>query len=427
MKNLKTFLYKDFLVMWRDREGLALLFLMPMILVFLMTWLQDSSIKTINESSINVLLINSDSGEASEGLISAFETMPFFKLHTKIDGEIPTIEEAKEEVKNGNYKFGIIIPSTLTESLKEEVLRMIEQQMPGLLKNRKEKINNQQKEIIIFFDPVIKESFRHALLGIIQESMLVAREQIMLSAYGKVLGAITQQKPKEISPENVKLLNIREEFAAEHISSSIPNSSQHNVPAWTIFAMFFIAIPLSGNFIREKDSGNIKRLSAMPVSYLQIVLSKVIVYAAVTFSQALFIFLLGKFILPLTGMPALNVGNCISGLIILTISISLAATGFGVVIGTVARTHSQAAVFGAVSVMILAALGGIWVPTYFFPEFMRILSAFSPLNWAITSYYELMLLDGCLIDIATRIFALIGFFLLTIFVAAYYRRKQNVL
>jgi ABC-2 type transport system permease protein len=31
-----------------------------------------------------------------------------------------------------------------------------------------------------------------------------------------------------------------------------PNSVQHNVPAWTLFAIFFIVIPLSINIVKEK-------------------------------------------------------------------------------------------------------------------------------------------------------------------------------
>ncbi len=36
----------------------------------------------------------------------------------------------------------------------------------------------------------------------------------------------------------------------------ISNSVQHNVPAWSIFAMFFIVIPIAGNMIREREDGS---------------------------------------------------------------------------------------------------------------------------------------------------------------------------
>ena len=36
-----------------------------------------------------------------------------------------------------------------------------------------------------------------------------------------------------------------------------PNSTQHNVPAWTVFAMFFMVVSLGNNVVREKVNESI--------------------------------------------------------------------------------------------------------------------------------------------------------------------------
>ena len=46
-----------------------------------------------------------------------------------------------------------------------------------------------------------------------------------------------------------------------------PNATQHNVPAWTIFAMFFIIMSLGGSVVREKVSGSFIRLKTLPTNY----------------------------------------------------------------------------------------------------------------------------------------------------------------
>jgi ABC-2 type transport system permease protein len=66
----------------------------------------------------------------------------------------------------------------------------------------------------------------------------------------------------------------------------IPNATQHNVPAWTIFAMFFIVMSLGGSVVREKVSGSFIRLKTMPTNYLVGLLSKQITYLGVTMIQA---------------------------------------------------------------------------------------------------------------------------------------------
>ena len=43
---------KETLLLLRDKVGLSILFLMPMILIFVMTLIQDAAFKTINEKAI---------------------------------------------------------------------------------------------------------------------------------------------------------------------------------------------------------------------------------------------------------------------------------------------------------------------------------------------------------------------------------------
>lgn len=45
--------------------------------------------------------------------------------------------------------------------------------------------------------------------------------------------------------------------------------------------------------------------------------------------------------------------------------------GFGIAIGTVAKTQEQSAPFGATAVVILAAIGGVWVPVFMMPRVMQ--------------------------------------------------------
>ena len=61
----------------------------------------------------------------------------------------------------------------------------------------------------------------------------------------------------------------------------------------------------------------------------------------------------------------------------MALATTLAATGYSVLVGTVARTHDQAAVFGMVSVIILAAIGGIWVPVFMMTNMMQAASIIS--------------------------------------------------
>ncbi|HRD37130.1 MAG TPA: ABC transporter permease, partial [Bacteroidia bacterium] len=89
-------------------------------------------------------------------------------------------------------------------------------------------------------------------------------------------------------------------------STLVPNSVQHNVPAWTMFAMFFICIPLSGNIIREREDGSAFRLLTMPGSYVFVLAGKITLYLIVSLIQFALMLSVGLYILPLMGLPTLQ-------------------------------------------------------------------------------------------------------------------------
>jgi len=62
MNRFKYLLYKDFLLLIRDVAGLLLMFLMPILLVILMSSLQNSTLNIVNDVHVPLLLVNHDKG-----------------------------------------------------------------------------------------------------------------------------------------------------------------------------------------------------------------------------------------------------------------------------------------------------------------------------------------------------------------------------
>jgi ABC-2 type transport system permease protein len=155
----------------------------------------------------------------------------------------------------------------------------------------------------------------------------------------------------------------------------------------------------------------------MPTPFLLLVNGKIIVYVFVCLIQFLLMLGVGKFLLPQLGLPALVLGNSIMGIFILTLATAFAATGFGVTVGTLATTDHQAAIMGSLSILLLSALGGIWVPSYVMPEVMRNISAWSPLNWSLEGFYKLFLRGGGVASIWAETLKLMAFFFATMAVS----------
>lgn len=128
------------------------------------------------------------------------------------------------------------------------------------------------------------------------------------------------------------------------------------------------------------------------------------------------------------GLPMLDLGNSYAGIILIAAGCAFAATGFGVLVGMLAGTQQQGAILGSLSILLLSAIGGIWVPAYVMPSIMRTISEISPLKWAMDGFYGLFMRGEGFIDVIPHFLKLFAFFILCIGITTMisrYKRKVN--
>ena len=103
----------------------------------------------------------------------------------------------------------------------------------------------------------------------------------------------------------------------------------------------------------------------------------------------------------------------------------MAAIGYGILLGTIAKTQEQSAPFGATSVIILASIGGVWVPVFAMPKIMQIVAYLSPMNWGLNAFYDVLLRNANFLEILPEISLLFIFFAITITIALLYDKKKR--
>lgn len=404
---LKASVLKELLVLIRDIPGLIVLFLMPAVMIIVVTLVQDSTVQNLKGNTIDILYIDHDQDILGNTLLEGLQKSELFQITSILTSE----SDAKKMVAEGKYKMAVIIPKGTSDLIRKKVTPYINSVFSGESPTAEKE--TAQTRIKIISDPTLRATFRNAMLSSLQTYTAKIETSIMLQLLAENLEEMTGVKP-ELKEEPVDAVEFVEEFAFENETSIIPDSTQHNVPAWTMFAMFFIVIPLAGNMIQERNDGSFLRLLTMPGSYLTVLSGKTIIYMLVTFLQFVMMLAVGMFILPALGLPKLNLGTHLFALLFMGAASGLAATGYGVLVGTIAETHEQSGVFGSISVIILAALGGVWYPVYAMPAMMQNLSVLSPLNWGLNGFYELFLKAGDFSEIAVYSGALILFFIITI-------------
>ena len=422
MHKLLASTYKEFLLLTRDFGGLAILFIMPILLVITITVIQDGTFKIIKETKIPILWIDNDQGKTSNTIYEGMSQSQSFELITK-----SSEEEAKQLVAEGKYQLAIVIPKDLSIDLEQKVSDNVANIMTimGVEEDRSIALKKEitQKEVRLYFDPATQFAFKSSIKNGIDQMISKIETQSIYKAFQEQL----TDDPSEVIFDTKSFISFKE-FTPTNTNNSkveIPNSTQHNIPAWTLFAIFFIILPLSINMVKEKNQGTFVRLRTNPISYATVLGGKTLVYLCVSLIQFTLMLLIGVYLFPSLGLPQLEVAGKIPLLFFVAVFTGLAAIGLGLLLGTVAKTQEQSAPFGATFVVILAALGGVWVPVFAMPKFMQLLSNLSPMSWGLNAFYDVFLRNVGFKQLIPEITLLFLFFIVTTGIAIVYNTRKN--
>lgn len=413
---------KEILLLLRDPAGLAILFLLPGVMVFLVSLIQDSALSEQSESQIEILICDLDQDTLGQQLYRGFTANGYFKPIYRLEDGPVNEKNVYSLTADGTYKMGIIIPTGVSEKIRKNAQDILSSVISSEQNIKPE--GGPSESIRLIFDPSVPESYKSSVEIALERNINAIQTGILIEGFTQKLGEFLPNVSKVKIDASGTGVAFETEYSTRDESLIKPNTVQHNVPAWTIFAMFFIVIPLSTNIVREKDNGIEKRLRIIPGSFQMNIFGKMGAFMLVAMFQFALMLSTGFFWLPMLGLPTLVIGSNVLSLIVTAMVCAFAGTAYGVCIGSFARTHEQAASFGSISVLIMAALGGIWVPSFIMPPVVRILGGFSPLNWALQAFYDVFLREANLLVLWPNLLKLFLFGLILLGISKWYTTSK---
>lgn len=413
---------KEITLLKRDRTGLLILFIMPALLVIVITLVQENIMELTGQKKTQVLFLDLDQDMLGSSIRQELAKGNIEIINWKSKKKNRT--ELQSAIAKGDYQVGIVIEKgSSTNFLNNAALLFQKGSMDG------KRTELTAVPVTVFFDPGVMPGYRTALTAQIQVALKTIAMRAKVESLGKELYSSLESLgiPQEYAPLQAEDLNERLGQALLKVDDKRKNNEatetqpynpvQQNVPAWAIFGMFFTAIPIAGTILQERQSGIWIRLTSLPVSYLQLFSGKVLAYIGVCLCQFLLIGIIGFFIFPYLGLPAFTVVQNLPGVLLSILFISLAACGFGIFLGTICSSYEQASALGACFVVTAAAIGGVMVPVYAMPEIMQHLSIISPLNWGLNAFQDLLVRGQSLTAILDDLGRLSLFFVATVIFA----------
>ena len=431
---------KELLEIGRDRAGLALMLVMPAVLVLVMSLVQDNVMRVTGEAPIQILFVDNDNSFLGRAIADRLSGSGLELVRRTAEREF-TEETARKAVVDGDFQFLIVIAPGTGETLKKYARRRAEESFVPSTERARSSLPPRIPGLTVRFDPAVQGTLRTAVLNSLRQVILeieVREKSAALSrAFARTMRGLFGRMPPlppgtpaGIPPADLRLevdtdpvLDLAESEETGGRFGKRPTAAQQNVPAWTLFGMFFIVIPISGALIRERQTGTFRRLMTMPVSPVTLLAGKVVAYVAVCMGQFVVMLGIGSYVLPMLGTSGLVIGPAWPAVGWIALVAALAAIGYGIMIGTLARSYEQATMVGAVSIVTAAALGGIMIPVYVMPRFMQDLSVISPLGWGLRAFQDVFVREGTLRTAVPELFRLSAFSVLTIMIAWLAMRK----
>lgn len=414
---------KEFQILMYDKAGLVVMFGMPLLLVYVITIIQDSAFKIVNENKISILIVNKDKGAEGQKLVDLMQASGLFDLSQK-----DSVRNVKQTMQKEDYLTSLVIADNFTEKLTEKATLVSSTMMTELGLDEPKGLPKKIKlpALDFYHDPVLQENYCFSIINMVDAFLKSIEGELFINQMCKQLELTeSPQQLKEAMIENRVPINRIPATASD--STQLPNSTQHNVPAWTIFAMFFMVVSLGNNIVKERLNGSFIRLKTMPTSFVLVLGAKMLLYLAAAVAQVTLVFSSAKLTFPLLGLPELTLPSNQIGFIFIVLLSGLAAVSYAMLVGTMVRTQEQAHGFGSMSIVILAAIGGIWVPSFVMPDYMQTISLISPLNWCLEGFYILFLKGGSWAELQTVVLGLSTFISICLGIAFLKLKKDKII
>ena len=189
---------KELLLLIRDKGGLAILFLMPMVLVIVMALVQDAPFRDYQEQQLPVLFVNQDEGEISKAIMAAIHDGKTFRVVDSLDGALIDSTRLTMAVNSGEYQIGIIIHEGLGDDLNAIVESQVDGMLAGLMpRSDTTKIESPDlnPHITLLLDPTTKHTFRSSIRSAIKQFLSELEAKMIVDGLTTKLAEMTGNEP----------------------------------------------------------------------------------------------------------------------------------------------------------------------------------------------------------------------------------------
>jgi ABC-2 type transport system permease protein len=386
MNALTALVKKDLVLYFSNRRALVMNIVAPIVIAAFFGSLFDSA-SSKKPAAIPIAMVDLDQSEISGRIVAGMKGDSTFALQEL------AAAEAFELVKKGKVRAVAVLPKGFGDEVLAAIFR------PG-----------EKPVITVQYDPsqavvlaVVRGLLTQHVLQAVGQSVLggagsakliadaragIDRDPARPASQKRDLKAMLDsverlQAPREDQPgANAAAPRLEMPFATreQEVTSGTDrkyNSYAHSFAGMGVQFILFMGMELGIGMLLARRLGLWKRLRAAPLSKSVLFGSRIasgaltaIVLLAVIYAAAMALF-------------GVRIEGSVLGFAGVAIAFSLLTASFGLLVAALGRTPEATRGLAIFATLILVMLGGAWVPSFVFPEWLQTVSLFVPTRWAV--------------------------------------------
>ncbi len=397
---------------FRDKGGMALGFALPLVLVgvfgFVMKFVNAGE---SGMSRTTLWVLDQDESEKSRAFVAGLRDSNVLRVSPAAnEKDLPTEAELKQKVTDGEAHHALVIAKGFADAIDAKrfpELRMyrdpgrdMEKQLVGIGLMQAFVSTVAQDSAALFTARVMElagmpaeqaerirsmtETLSNSITAIVktvEDQGLLGKRETSTDASAASKPATEPEKAFDMGNVFTRLVPVSNvDIAPPDRPKTMTYMLAQSVSGISVMMLMFGLMACGASLIREREGGTLPRLLLSSIPRDAILLGKLLFCATIGALQLCLMFAFGAIVFQVDFLrdPVT--------LVLLSLTLLLAVTAFGVVIAAWAKTEKQAEGMSTLLILIMAALGGAWFPIQMLalPTFAEVVTRCTLTWWAMS-------------------------------------------
>ena len=394
MKKLFIIGFKDIKLVFRDKTALTFMLLAPFLLTIGLGFVTGAYGRrsAYGISRIKTIIVNQDDGQLGKALVSVFQSPKLATLVAPIVLADPV--GARAVVDSGDAVVAVIIPSGFTNNI---------------IPSNNLAFSGEILQILIYKNPLapvgagVVQTIVQEFLSQVETSRISGQMVVMrMLATGLItpdqIGTVAAEIGRRKTDTGINVPSITIRAAESSTEQKAFNPMAFMAPGMALMFLMFTVSNGGRSILSEQANGTLPRLLISPTNSTEVLVGKILGIYVTGVIQMIILIVVSSLLF------GLHWGDPI-GMIVLVLAAVFGATGWGMLITSLARTPGQVLSMGTAIMLTFGILGGTFIQSSVMPTWFQWLRKITPNAWGLDGF-TILGAGGSLADLGKTLLGL---------------------